>query len=125
MTGMHLLKNEVEYEDALARIDALFDAKPGTAEGDELDFWVTLVEVYEKEHFPMEAPDPVSAIKFRMEQLGLRGKDLFPYIGTKSKVSEILSGKRSLSLNMIRNLHENLGIPADILIQPQVVQERN
>ena len=73
----------------------------------------------------MEARDPVSAIKFRMEQLGLRGKDLIPYIGTKSKVSEILSGKRSLSLNMIRNLHESLGIPADILIQPQVVQERN
>lgn len=119
MKGMHLIRNKMEYEAALEKIDTLFDARPGTEEGEELDFLVALVEIYERAHFPMGAPDPVSAIKFRMEQLGLIGKDLIPCLGTKSKVSEVLSGKRPLSLNMIRRLHENLGIPAEILIQKQ------
>ena len=111
-----LIKTEEDYNNALARIEELFDADINTPEGDELELLVTLVEFYEKEMFPIEAPDPISAIKFRMEQMDLNNNDLIPFIGNKSKVSEVLSGKRALSLNMIRKLHEGLGIPADVLI---------
>lgn len=117
MINVKLIKTEADYNAVLNRIDELFDAKPDTQEGDELDLLVTLVEFYEKEKFPIEAPDPISAIKFRMEQQGLKSKDLIPFIGNKSKVSEVLSGKRALSLTMIRNLHKGLGIPAEVLIQ--------
>ena len=91
-------------------------AKQGTAEGDELDVLATLVEAYENKHFPISAPDPVEAIKFRMEQLGLDRKDLEPFIGSRARVSEILNRRRGLSVAMIRSLHENLDIPLEALI---------
>ena len=112
-----VIKTETEYEAALARLDELFDAKPGTPKGDEFELWVTLVEIYEEEHFPIDLPDPITAIRFRMEQAGLRQVDLLPYIGSPSRVSEVLNGKRKLSLSMIRKLHEGLGIPAEVLLQ--------
>lgn len=112
-----LIKTEADYEEALARIEEIFDANPGTPEGDELELLVTLVELYEEKVYPVELPDPVSAIRFRMEQQGLKAKDLVPYIGSASKVSEVLSGKRPLSLTMIRNLVNGLGIPAEVLLR--------
>ena len=117
MISVKLIKNDEDYKKVLNRIDAIFDAEPNTQEGEELELLVTLVELYEKETYPIEAPDPISAIKFRMEQLGLKKNDLIPYIGSKSKVSEVLSGKRQLSLNMIRKLHETFHIPAEVLIK--------
>lgn len=120
MTNPKLIKTNEDYETVLARIEELFDAQPDTPEGDELELLVTLVEIYEKNKYPIEAPDPISAIKFRMEQQGLKNKDLIPYIGSKSKVSEVLSGKRDLSLNMIRKLNAGLGIPAEVLIKEPV-----
>ena len=112
-----IIKSEEDYNIALKRIEEIFDAKPGTPEFDEMELLVKLVEIYEDEKYPISAPDPISAIKFRMEQQGLKNKDLIPYIGSKSKVSEVLSGKRALSLNMIRKLNEGLGIPAEVLIK--------
>lgn len=112
-----IIKSEEDYNIALNRIEEIFDAKPGTPEFDEMELLVRLVEIYEDEKYPISAPDPISAIKFRMEQQGLKSKDLIPYIGSKSKVSEVLSGKRALSLNMIRKLNEGLGIPAEALIK--------
>ncbi len=117
MIDVKLIKTPEEYEKVLKRIEELFDAEPDTPEGDELELLVTLLELYEKEKYPISSPDPISAIRFRMEQQGLKNKDLIPYIGSKSKVSEVLSGKRALSLNMIRKLNEGLGIPAEVLIQ--------
>lgn len=117
MNNIKLIKTEEEYEKVLCRIDELFDVSPDTADGDELELLVTLVELYEKEKFPIDEPNPIAAIKFRMEQENLKNKDLIPFIGNKSKVSEVLSSKRSLSLNMIRKLHSGLGIPAQVLIQ--------
>lgn len=110
------IRNSSDHERALKRIEALMSAKEGTAEGDELDVLATLVDVYEKEQFPMESPDPVEAIKFRMEQLGLDRKDLEPFLGSRARVSEVLNKRRGLSLAMIRALHENLEIPLDALI---------
>ena len=112
-----LIKTEEEHEVALAYVGTLMDAEPGSPQEDELELWSLLVEQYEKEHFPMEDPDPIEAIRFRMDQLGLKRKDLVEYIGTKSKVSEVFSRKRSLSLTMIRALHNHLGIPAATLVQ--------
>ncbi|MEA3239147.1 MAG: transcriptional regulator, partial [Candidatus Bipolaricaulota bacterium] len=112
-----VIKTNAEYEAALARLDELLDAKPGTPEGDEFELWVTLVEIYEEKQFPIDLPDPISAIRFRMEQAGLLQVDLVPYIGSRSRVSEVLNGKRKLSLSMIRRLHESLGIPAEVLLQ--------
>jgi HTH-type transcriptional regulator / antitoxin HigA len=112
-----LIRNEADYKAAIARIENIFSAKTGTPEGDELDLLVTLVELYEEKVFRINLPDPISAIRFRMEQQGLKAKDLALYIGSASKVSEVLSGKRHLSLTMIRNLVNGLGIPADILLQ--------
>ena len=112
-----LIKTDADYAAALGRIEELFDAKPGTPEGDELDLLVTLVGWYEDEKFPMDLPSPVEAIRFRMDQQGLKPKDLVPYIGSAPKVSEVLSGKRQLSLTMIRKLVSGLGIPAEVLLQ--------
>ncbi|MBW4054638.1 MAG: hypothetical protein HIU83_04420 [Proteobacteria bacterium] len=112
-----IIKTEAEYDTALERIDTLMDADPGTPEGDELELLVTLVELYEKVAHPIDLPDPIEAIKFRMEQAGLKQKDLIPFIGSRSKVSEILSHQRPLSITMIRKLHEGLGIPADVLLK--------
>ncbi len=113
-----LIKTEKDYKEALKLADKLFDAEPDTPESDMLELIVTLIEIYEKEHYPIDNPSPLAAIKFRMEQLNLTQKDLIPIIGSKSKVSEVLSGKRTLSLNMIRKLSSELGIPAEVLIQP-------
>ncbi|MEI8242484.1 MAG: ImmA/IrrE family metallo-endopeptidase [bacterium] len=111
-----LIKNEAEHAEALARIAAVFSAKPGTPEGDELELLVHLVEEYEESKHLIPMPDPVEAIRFRMEQQGLKAADLVPIIGSKSKVSEVLNRKRPLSLSMIRALHNRLGIPAEVLL---------
>ena len=117
MADIKLIKTKDDYEKILKRIDEIFEAEPGSPAGDELELLTKLVEIYEEEKYPIDLPSPVAAIKFRMEQQGLKSKDLIPFIGSKSKVSEVLSGKRALSLNMIRKLHEGLGIPAEVLIQ--------
>ena len=111
-----IIKTKAEHAAALARIEEIFEAKPGTATGNELDLLTMLVERFEKVAFPIDLPDPGEAIRFRMEQQGLKNKDLIPFIGSPSKVSEVLSGQRGLSLTMIRNLVEGLGIPAEVLI---------
>ncbi|MFZ4792297.1 MAG: helix-turn-helix domain-containing protein [Candidatus Competibacteraceae bacterium] len=114
-----IIRNEADYEAALLQIDALMenDPEPTSAEGEDLELLCLLVGRYEEERYPMDLPDPVSAIKFRMEQQGLKKKDLIPYIGSASKVSEIFSGQRTLSLAMIRNLVDGLGIPAEVLLK--------
>ena len=112
-----ILRTEADYEAALAYVDTLMDAEPGTPEEEELDLFSMLVEQYEREHYPIDPPDPVDAILFRMDQQGLTRADLAPYIGSQSKVSEVLNRKRPLSLAMIRNLHRGLGIRADTLLQ--------
>jgi HTH-type transcriptional regulator/antitoxin HigA len=112
-----LIKSEDDYNLALTRIEQLMDSKPGSPEFDELELLSTLVEIYEDEHFPIDMPDPVSAIKFRMEQLELNQQGLVPFIGSRSKVSEVLNRKRSLTLAMMRSLHKGLGIPSDVLLQ--------
>lgn len=112
-----VIKTEAEYEAALAHVAELMEAAPGSPEEEELELFALLVEQYERENFPIAPPDPVEAILFRMEQEGLSRKDLAVYIGSPSKVSEVLSRKRSLSLSMIRALHKGLGIPAEVLVQ--------
>ena len=121
MSYNKLIKTEADYNTALKRIDELFDAEQGTPEADELELLVALVELYEKEHFPIEAPDPVSAIKFRMEQEGLTNEDMIQYLGSKSRVSEVFSHKRGLSLTMIRKLTAGLHIPAEVLLGTAVL----
>lgn len=111
------IRSEKDYESALVRIEALMEAVPGTVEFDELDVLTDLVETYESKHVPMGYPSPVAAIEFRMEQGMLTPSDLIPFIGSREKVSEILSGKRSLTMPMVRALHERLGIPAEVLLQ--------
>jgi HTH-type transcriptional regulator / antitoxin HigA len=112
------IRTKADYERALSDAEHLWGAKSGTREGDRLDVLATLIDAYEAEHYPMDPPDPVEAIKFRMEQLGLSRKDLEPFIGTRTRVAEVLNRKRSLSIGMIRRLHKHLGISADVLIQP-------
>lgn len=111
------IRTEADHAAALARLDAIFDAAPGTPKGDEAEVLTTLIRLYEETHFPIDLPDPVSAIRFRMEQQGLKAKDLIAHIGSASKVSEVLSGRRRLSLAMIRNLITGLGIPPEVLLQ--------
>jgi HTH-type transcriptional regulator/antitoxin HigA len=115
--NIHLIKTEENYNQALKRLDEIFDAKKGTEEGDELELLGLLIEQYENEHFPIDLPDPIEAIKFRMEQLGYNQNDLAKIIGFKSRASEILNKKRKLSLEMIRLIHTSLNIPTDVLIQ--------
>jgi HTH-type transcriptional regulator/antitoxin HigA len=110
------LHSAEDYESAMARIREIFYAKPGSPESDELDILWTLAEAFEREHYPLPPPDPVGALKFWMDQHDLRQADLIPYLGASSRVSEILSGKRKLTVEMIRKLHEGLGIPTDCLI---------
>ncbi|HUX67806.1 MAG TPA: helix-turn-helix domain-containing protein [Terriglobales bacterium] len=112
------IRTEADYEEALSEVGRLWGATSGTPKGDRLDVLATLVDAYEVEHFPMDPPDPVEAIKFRMEQQGLSRKDLEPLIGTRTRVAEVLNRKRGLSIGMIRRLHEQLGISAEVLIQP-------
>ncbi|HYA04651.1 MAG TPA: helix-turn-helix domain-containing protein [Xanthobacteraceae bacterium] len=112
------IRTKADYEKALAEVKRLWGAKGGTPEGDRLDVLATLIDAYEAEHYPMDPPDPIEAIKFRMEQQGLSRKDLEPLIGTRTRVAEILNRKRSLSIGMIHRLHKHLGISADVLIRP-------
>src|SRR6516162_1179190 len=111
------LKTNKDYQAALVRLDKIFDSKPGTPEGDELEILGILIEKYESEHYPIDYPDPIEAIKFRMEQIGYNQTDLANVIGFKSRVSEVLNKKRKLSLDMIRKISEALKIPAEVLIQ--------
>lgn len=110
------IKTKKDYSAALKKIDELFDARPGTPEGDILDVLVTLVEAYELKHFPIGPPNPIEAIKFRMEQLGLKQSDLADAIGGKNRVSEILSGRRELTVKMMRALHTKFKVPAESLL---------
>ncbi len=116
---MGIIKTEEQYEEALALVEELMDLdpEPGTENANKLELLILLISNYEKEHFPREMPDPIEAIKFRMEQQQLSQKDLIPYIGSRSRVSEVLNRKRPRTLKMIRTLHKGLGIPADVLIQ--------
>jgi HTH-type transcriptional regulator/antitoxin HigA len=113
------IRNEGDYEANLARLEDLIDATPGTPEGDELEVLAALIEHYENERYPIAVPTPLAAIRFRMEQADLTARDLEPYIGTRSRVSEVLSGARPLSIDMIRALNEHLGIPAEVLIRQE------
>jgi HTH-type transcriptional regulator/antitoxin HigA len=110
------IKTEQDYSASIRRIEVLWGAKKDTPQGDELDLLVTLVESYEMKHYPIAPPDPVDAIKFRMEQMNMTKTDLVQYIGSQSRVSEILNGKRKLTLGMIKSLYKGLKIPADILL---------
>ena len=111
------IKTKKDYEKALIRLEVIFDAKKGTEKGDELEILGILIEKYENEKFPIGFPDPIEAIKFRMEQLGYNQADLANVVGLKSRASEILNRKRKLSLEMIRQIHESLHIPTEVLIQ--------
>jgi HTH-type transcriptional regulator / antitoxin HigA len=111
------IKTKSDYEEAMRRIEAVWGAAPGTPEGDELDVLVTLAEAYEREHYPVDLPDPVEAIKFRLEQEGKDYRALVGIIGQRTRVYEVMRRARPLSLNMIRKLHKELGIPAAVLIQ--------
>jgi HTH-type transcriptional regulator/antitoxin HigA len=117
VTMMKPIKTEADYQRALARLEQIFDARPGTEEGDELEVLAILVEHYENQRFPIDLPDPVEAIQFRMEQLGLKQNDLAKLVGSKSHISEVLNRKRKLTLEMIRRLSKALAIPAEVLIQ--------
>ncbi len=119
MTGeLKPIRTEADYDMALAKLSRLWGAKAGTPAGNRLDVLATLIDAYEAEHHPIDPPDPIEAIKFRMEQQGLTRKDLEPLIGTRTRVAEVLNRKRSLSIGMIRRLHRGLGISAEILIRP-------
>lgn len=116
---MHIkpIKTEADHRAALARIDELWEAEPNSPEGDELEVLVTLVDAYEETHFPIDVPDPIEAIRFRMEQQGLEDKDLVAFLGQRSRVTEVMNRKRGLSITMIRKLHEGLKIPLECLVK--------
>lgn len=116
------VRTSKDHKAALSEVERLWEAKPGTPEHDRLEVLVTLIEVYEAKHHPIPPPDPVEAIRFRMDQLDLDRKDLEALIGSRARVSEVLGGRRSLSLEMIRRLHRQLGIPAEVLIGPSVAR---
>ena len=115
---VHPIRDDEDHARALKQVERLWGADPDTPEGESLEVLVTLVDAYEARHHTIDLPDPIQAIRFRMEQQGLTRADLEPLIGGRGRVSEVLSGKRSLSLRMIRRLHEHLDIPAAVLIQP-------
>ncbi|NJC88409.1 MAG: transcriptional regulator [Desulfuromonas sp.] len=112
------IKTETDCQATLEEIEKLFAAAPDTPEGDRLEVLVTLVEAYEEKHYSIPKPDPIEAVLYHMESRGLTRRDLQPYIGSRARVSEVLNRKRPLTMEMIRNLHKGLGIPAEILIQP-------
>lgn len=118
MADVKPIRSECDYETALAEIERLWGSENGTPDGDRLDVLATLVDAYEARHFPMDPPDPIEAIKFRMEQQKLTRKDLEGIIGTRARIAEVLDRKRGLSIAMIRRLHAELGIPAEVLIRP-------
>jgi HTH-type transcriptional regulator/antitoxin HigA len=111
------IRNEQDFQEALERLEVIFDSKKGTEEGDELEILSILIDKYENETYPIDLPDPIEAIKFRMEQMGMKQKDLAEIVGFKSRVSEILNRKRKLTIDMIRKLNTTLHIPTDVLIQ--------
>lgn len=111
------IKTKKDYQAALNEINRLFNAKPNTPDGDRLDVLVTLTQAYEETHYPIDFPDAVEALRYWMESRGLERKDLEPYIGTRARIAEIMGHKRDLTLGMIRKLHDNLHIPADLLIK--------
>jgi HTH-type transcriptional regulator / antitoxin HigA len=111
------IKTKKDYEKAMKRLEVIFDAKPGTPQGDELEVIGILIERYEDEHFPVGFPDPIEAIRFRMDQMGYTQNDLAKVVGLKSRTSEILNRKRKLTLEMIRQLNQSLKIPTEVLIQ--------
>ena len=125
--GMHIkpVRTAQDHSAAVARIEQLMGASPATPEGDELDVLATLVDAYEAKHHAIDAPDPIAAIQFRMEQQHLSRKDLEPFIGSRARVSEVLTGKRSLTLAMVRRVRSGLGISADFLITPASARNRN
>ncbi|HYS91188.1 MAG TPA: helix-turn-helix domain-containing protein [Bradyrhizobium sp.] len=112
------IRTKADYKSALAEVERLWGAKSGTPKGDRLDVLATLIDAYETRHYPMDPPDPIEAIQFRMEQQGLSRKDLEPMIGTRARVAEVMNRRRSLSIDMIRRLHDQLGISAEVLIRP-------
>jgi HTH-type transcriptional regulator / antitoxin HigA len=112
------IRSNADYEAALKEVERLWGAKQGSRDGDRLDVLATLIDAYEAEHFPFDPPDPIEAIKFRMEQQNLTRRDLEEIIGSRTRIAEVLNRKRGLSIGMIRRLHEHLGISADILIRP-------
>ena len=116
------IRSEADYEKALAEVERLWGARSGTPEGDRLDVLATLIDAYESAHHPIDPPDPIEAIKFRMEQQGLTRKDLEGILGTRTRVAEVLNRRRGLSINMIRRLHDKLGISAEVLIRPSRTQ---
>jgi len=124
MNTIKPIKTEADYDAALAEIDTLMDAKSGTSEGDRLDVLVTLVEAYEEKHWRIDPPEPIEAIKLRMQQRGLSRGVLEKVLGSKGRVSEVLNRKRPLTLEMIRRLHSLWGIPAESLIQPTTRKRR-
>jgi HTH-type transcriptional regulator/antitoxin HigA len=111
------IKTQRDYRHALKRIERLMTAKRGTPDGDRLDVLVTLVEAWERRHYELDFPDPIEAIKYHMDQNGLQPRDLIPFIGSRNRVHEVLNRRRSLTLTMIRRLHDGLGIPAESLIK--------
>lgn len=113
-----IITTEQEYENALNRLSSIFDANPDSPEGMEAELLVTLIEKYEKEYYPIALPEPITAIKEAMDMKGLKDKDLIPAMGSKTTVSLVLNRKRALTIDMIRNLHELLGLPVEVLIQP-------
>ena len=117
-TEIKPIRTKRDHDAALKEIERVWGAKAGTPEGDRLDVLATLVDAYEAEHYPMDPPDPIEAIKFRMEQQGLTRTDLEEIIGTRTRIAEVLNRKRGLSIAMIRRLHERLGISAEVLIRP-------
>lgn len=117
MFDLKVIKTEEEYQNALRELDKIFDAKPGTPEGDRFELLSVLIDLYEQHHFPIETPDPIEAIKFRMDQMGFTVSDLGEVLGYKSRASEILNRKRKLTLSMMRRLREKWGIPAEVLMQ--------
>ncbi len=112
------IRTKRDHDAALKEVERLWGAKSGTRDGDRLDVLATLIDAYEAEHYPMDPPDPIEAIKFRMDQQGLTRRDLEEIIGTRTRIAEVLNRKRGLSVGMIRRLHERLGISAEILIRP-------
>jgi HTH-type transcriptional regulator / antitoxin HigA len=112
------IRSEADYEEALTEVERLWGARSGTPEGDRLDVLATLIDAYESAHHPIDPPDPIEAIKFRMEQQGLTRKDLEGVLGSRTRIAEVLNRRRGLSINMIRRLHDKLGISAEVLIRP-------
>jgi len=117
-TDVKPIRTEADHEAALAEVAALWGSPSETPKGDRLDVLATLIDVYEAGQYPIDPPDPIEAIKFRMEQQGMTRKDLEDIIGTRTRISEVLNRKRGLSIDMIRRLHDRLGIPAEVLIRP-------